>query len=144
MHPKSTSVLILRYLPFFVFTFAHMFDSFSELFCWWGIIYLLGDFTEISYTMPTQDLLQNPSVYLHCLHYLILLGYSISLSAVFLYNLSQYAPLFCIWSIFSCLSLSSSNFLLYVHTCCSWSISAFHFYGLISLFYWDDCYLLFI
>ena len=69
VHPESTSVLILRFLPFFVFTFTHTFNSLSILLCQFGIIYLLWDFTgEISHTVPTWDLLQ---ILFHALLFII-------------------------------------------------------------------------
>jgi len=41
MHPESTSVFTLRFLLFFVFTFACTFNSLSILLRQFGIIYLL-------------------------------------------------------------------------------------------------------
>ena len=61
VHPELTNALILRFFLFFIFTFACTFNSFSELLYQLEIIYLLWDFTKISCTMPTQDLLQNSS-----------------------------------------------------------------------------------
>jgi len=40
VHLESTSALTLRFLPFFVFMFAHMFNSLSILLCLFGITYL--------------------------------------------------------------------------------------------------------
>ena len=80
VHSESTNVLTLRFFLFFVLTFAHMFNSFSKLLHWLGIIYFFWDFAEISCTVPTWDLCQNPSSYfLHCLLYcLVSLGLFIS------------------------------------------------------------------
>ena len=104
-----------------------MFNSLFPLLLWWfGIIYLLWEFTwEISCTVPTWDHCQNPpSFYLYLL---ILLGlfYS-SLSA------SLCSPWRCvlschIWNISWFLVLSSllSIPLPYIHTYYSWSTLAF-------------------
>ena len=78
VHPESTSIFTLRFLPFFVFTFACTFNSLSMLLCQFGIIYLFWEVTgEISHTMPTQDHLQNSASchysFHHHLYYLILL-----------------------------------------------------------------------
>ena len=64
----------MRFLLFFVFMFAHMFNSLSILIYWFGITYLFWEFTsEISCTVPTQDLLQNLiSCLLLCCHRLLL------------------------------------------------------------------------
>ena len=89
MYLESTSTLILRFLLFFIFILAHIFNSFLALLHWLGIIYLFWEFTEeISYTMPTRDLLQNSTSYypLCHLHYLILLESFISSLTVFLYS----------------------------------------------------------
>ena len=40
VYPESTSALILRFLLFFVFTFACIFNSLSILLCQFGITYL--------------------------------------------------------------------------------------------------------
>ena len=88
VHLESTSALTFNFFPFFVLTFAYMFNSFFPSLFWrFRITYLLfWEFTwKISCTMRTQDLLQNSVCFL-CLHHLILLGLSVSSSSVFLYN----------------------------------------------------------
>ena len=44
MHPKSTNILTLRFLPFFVFTFAYTFNSLSTLLHQFGITYFFENF----------------------------------------------------------------------------------------------------
>ena len=103
VHLESTSTLTFRFLLFFVFTFAHMFNFLSTLLYQFRITYLFWEFMrEISCTMPTQDLLQNPVSFFshHYLHYPILFESFISLLTVFLYSLWQYISLYHIWSIF--------------------------------------------
>ena len=74
MYLESTSVLTLRFLLFFIFIFARMFNSLFILLCWFGITYLFWEFTgKISCTMPTRDLLQNPVLFCCLLYCLILL-----------------------------------------------------------------------
>ena len=94
VHLESTNALTFNFLLFFVFTSACMFNShFSLLFQWFRIIYLFWDFTwEISYTMPTQDLCQNPPYSSH-LHHLILPRPSFSSLPTSLCNLWQYVLL---------------------------------------------------
>ena len=89
VHLESTNILILRFLLFFVFTFAHIFNSLSALLHQFGIIYFFWEFTwEISHTMPTWDLLQNSiSFSLLCHLYVILLESSVFLLIAFLYSL---------------------------------------------------------
>ena len=97
IQPESTNAFTFNFLPFFVLTFACIFNFFFPSLAWqFGIIYLLfWEFTwEISCTMPTQDLCQN-SVCSVCLYHLILLAPSISSSSVFLCNFWQYAPSCC-------------------------------------------------
>ena len=138
MHSEFTSALILRFFLFFVFTFACMFNSLSILLHQFGITYLFWEFTEeISCTIPTWDLLQNPisSFLFYHLHYhSIPLESFISLLTISLYSSWQYVLLCCIWNIFMFPSLSSlSNILLlYVHTCCSWST--------LASYPWSCCY----
>ena len=118
---ESTSALTLRFLLFFVFTFAHMFNFLSILLHWFGITYLFWEFTkEISCTMPTQDLLQNSVLSCHFLHCLILLESFFSSLTVFLYSSWWYA-LFChIWNISVFSSLFSSNISSPCgHICCN-------------------------
>ena len=89
VHPESTSAFTFNFLLFFVLTFAYTFNSFFSLLVQqFGITYLLfWEFTwEISYTMPTWDLHQNP-VYSCCLHHPLLLAPFVSSSTVFLYSL---------------------------------------------------------
>ena len=128
VHLESTSALILRFLLFFVFIFAHTFSSFSVLLCQIRIIYLLWEFTgEISCTMPTQDLLQNPvSCLLYHPHSLILLEYFIYALTVSLYSPWLYILSCRTWNIFLFLFLSSliGISLPYIYTCWNWSISA--------------------
>ena len=99
VHPESTNILTLRFFPFFVLTFTYMFNSFSALLHQLGIIYLLWEFTwEISCTVPTQDLLQNPDSscsFLYHLLYLILLESFVSSLTAFLCSFSQYILLCC-------------------------------------------------
>ena len=129
VHPESTSVLTLRFLLFFVFTFTCMFNSLSTLLCWFGITYLFLEFTgEISHTVPTQYLLQNPisCPSLHCLHPLIFPSSFVSSSISFLCNSWLCTLLCCIWNISEFSSLSSSSILWpYAHICCNWSTLAF-------------------
>ena len=62
VHLESTSASTCSSFPFFVLSFAHIFSSLSLLFHQWEIIYQFWAlFTEIPYTVPTQDLLQNSS-----------------------------------------------------------------------------------
>ena len=122
VHSESTNVLTLRFFPFFILTFACIFNSFSALLCQFGIIYFFWEFTEISYTIPTWDLCQNSSSghFLYCLHCLVLLKPFVSSLTVFLYS-----PLWCIllchiWNIFLFPLLSSSNISWsYGYTCCN-------------------------
>jgi len=68
-----------------------MFNSLSKLLCQFGIIYFFGEFILISYTMSTQDLLQNSSSFHLLFHCLILFKSSISSLIFFfavLYNVS--------------------------------------------------------
>ena len=99
VQPESTSTLTFSSLPFFILMFACTFNSFfPSLARRFGIIYLLfWEFTwEISCTMSTRDLCQNPILPSCRLRCLILLGpFSSSLSAS-LYNLWQCAPSCCI------------------------------------------------
>ena len=71
VHLESTRALAFNFFPFFIFTSACTFNShFPLLFRQFGIMYLFWDFTwEISYTVPTRDLCQNPpcSSHFHCL-----------------------------------------------------------------------------
>ena len=73
VHPESTSALTSSFFLFFVLTFACMFNSHFPLLLWrFGITYLFWEFTwEISHTVPTRDLCQNPSLSYH-LHHLSL------------------------------------------------------------------------
>ena len=125
---ESTSALTLRFLPFFVFTFACMFSSFLVLLYQIEIIYLLWEFTgEISCTVPTWDFLQNPvSCLLCCPHPLILLeSFVFALTASFCSSWLYVLPC-CTWNISLSLILSSLIGILLpcVHTCCNWSILA--------------------
>ena len=126
VHLESTSALTLRFLPFFIFMFAHTFNFLSILLCQFGITYLFWEFTgEISHTMPTWDLLQNP-ISLCCLfHLLIPLEFLVSSLTVSLYSSWQCVFLCCIWNISLFLFLSPFNILLpHSHTCYNWSTSA--------------------
>ena len=94
VYPESTNTLTLKFFLFFVLTFACMFNSFSALLCQLGIIYFFWEFTrKISYTMSTQDLLQNliscPS--LHCLLHPILFEFFISSLTAFCFPLQSFA-----------------------------------------------------
>ena len=51
VHLKSTSILTLKFFPFFILTFAYIFNSFLELLYWLGIIYFFWEFTEIFKTL---------------------------------------------------------------------------------------------
>ena len=84
---ESTNILTLKFLSFF-FIFACIFNSLSELLHYFGIIYFIGEFTLISCTVPTWDLLQNPSSFCLLLDCLILLKPFVSSSIVFLCNSS--------------------------------------------------------
>ena len=88
VYPESTNALTLRFFPFFVLTFVYIFNSFSALLCQLGIIYLSWEFTEISCTVPTRDLYQNPSSchFLCCLHHLIPPESFVSLLTASLYS----------------------------------------------------------
>ena len=101
VHLESTRALTFNFFPFFVFISAYMFNScFLLLFWWFRIIYLFWDFTwEISCTMPTWDLHQNPSHSSH-LHCLILPGPVVFSLTVFSCSPLQYVLSFCIWNIF--------------------------------------------
>ena len=101
VHSESTNTLTLRFLPFFVFTFAHTFNSLSILLCQFGITYLFWEFTgKILSRHGTRNLLQNLVSCLYHLHYLIPPESFISSLTVSLYNLWQYAPLCHIWITF--------------------------------------------
>ena len=73
VHPESTSAFTFSFFLFLVLTFACTFNSFfPSLVQQFGIMYLFWEFTwEISCTVPTRDLHQNPTL---CLYHLILLG----------------------------------------------------------------------
>ena len=88
IHLESTNALTLSFFPFFVFTSACTFSSrFPLLLLQFRIIYLFWDFTwEISCTMPTRDLHQNP-LCSSCLLYLILSEPFFSSLSTFLCNL---------------------------------------------------------
>ena len=133
VHPESTNVLTLRFFLFFVLTFACTFNSFSALLCQLEIIYLSWEFTEISHTVPTQDLHQNPSsgYFLYFLHHLIFLEPFVSLLTAFFYSPLQCVLLCHTWNIFWFLFLSfcSNIFGPYSCTCCSWSTLASHLWN---------------
>ena len=131
VHSESTSVLNLRFLPFFIFIFAHTFSSFSVLLCQLGIIYLFWDFIkEISHIVPTQDLLQNYVSYCSLCYSCSPIFFKSfdSSSTVFLYSPWLCALLCHTWniSLFLVLSFLISISLLYVCTCCSWNTLAPH------------------
>ena len=98
VHPESTNALTLRFLPFLVLTCACTFNSlFPPLTLRFGIIYLFWEFTwEISCTVPTQDLHQNPPLLPCCLHPLIPPEPSSSSLSAFLCSPWQYALSCCI------------------------------------------------
>ena len=91
VHLESTSAFTFRFLPFFVLTSACTFNSlFPSLVQWFGITYLFWEFTwEISHTMPTRDLHQNPALLSCCFHHLIPLEPFSSSLSVSLYSLWQ-------------------------------------------------------
>ena len=91
VHPESTSTFTFRFLLFFVLTSAYTFNSlFPSLVRRFGITYLFWKFTwEISCTVPTWDLHQNPALLSCCLCHLIPLGSFSSSLSVFLYRLWQ-------------------------------------------------------
>ena len=124
VHSETTSALTLRFFLFFVLMFAHMFNFFSALLHQLGIIYLFWEFTQISCTMSTQDLCQNPSgLFLCCLLYCPIPPEPfVSSSTAFLYSPSLYVLLCHIWNISSFPSLSYFNIPWpYGYTCCNWS-----------------------
>ena len=98
VHLKSTNALTFNFLPFFVLTFACTFNSlFPSLAQRFRITYLFWEFTwEISCTVPTRDLRQNPAPPFCCLHHPILLKPFSSSSSAFLCSSWQYTPSCCI------------------------------------------------
>jgi len=120
-----------------------MFNSFSVLLYQLGIIYLFWEFTgEISYTMLTQDLLQNSASYypLCCLHYLILLESFTSSSTASLYNSLLYVPLCHIWNTSWFLSLSSSSILWLYCYGTLWTLIVFILFYFIFLILYRFCF----
>ena len=98
VHPESTNALTLSFFLFFVFMSACTFNSlFPLLLQQFGIMYLFWKFTwEISCTMPTRDLHQNPAL-LSCLsHHLIPSESFVSSLTVFPYSPLQCTLPFCI------------------------------------------------
>ena len=92
VHPESTSAFTFNFLLFFVLTFTCTFSSFfPSLLQWFRIIYSFWDFIwEISYTVPTWDLHQNPALLSCHLCHLILLEPFSSLLSAFLCSIWQY------------------------------------------------------
>ena len=97
MHPEFTSALTLRFLLFFIFMFAYMFNSLSTLLSVWNNIFILRTYKgDLSYHAYLKS---SPKPYFffpfhHCSYCLILLESSIFLSIVSLYNLWQCALLY--------------------------------------------------
>ena len=102
------NALTLRFFPFFVLTFAYMFNSFLVLLHQFEVIYFFWEFTEISHTVSTWDLHQNPSsgYFLYYFHCLILLEPFVSLLTVSLYSPLQCVLLCHIWNTF-CVMISN-------------------------------------
>ena len=120
VHLKSTNTFTLSSFLFFVFMSACTFNSLLELLHWFGIIYLFWEFIwEISCTMPTWDLHQNPVLF--CLHCQILLEPFVSSLITFLCNPWLCALSCYIWNIFLFCVLSSSIgiHLPCVYICCN-------------------------
>ena len=122
VHPESTIAFTFNFLPFFVLTFTCTFNFFFPLLVqWFGIMYLLfWEFTwEISCTMPTWDLHQNP-ICSGCLHHL------------FPFIIFGNIPLLVTFKTCSCflfLFFLIGILLPYVHTCCNWSTWASHLWN---------------
>ena len=136
MYPESTSVCSHNFFLFSVLIFVYMLSSLSLSFLQFGITYQFWALdSKVFCTMPTWDLLQNPSV-CHLSHYISLLEYCSSSSSILIYSLQQCILSCHIYStcIFFFLQLSAILCHVFIVKIAESKLSFFLFFFLIFIF----------